>query len=340
MNKPTKKSTLLITALLSLLLLLFSPPAAHSADVTLNWTAPDDERVAGYNIYYGPSDPAFKTHPAVSIDSPEQTECSISGLQAGHTYYFAATSVDADENESDFSGTISYRVPSTVTSTDGDGDSDTESSGGSDGTDTGTTPDSPSENTDENADNNADGIPDAQQNNVVSLAVPADDTQHIITLASPPGTRLENCRLTTPLPANLPEDAVFEWGFYAFTIAGIPEGGATNLNIHLPRDARPTDYLKYGPTPAKPYDHCYAFMDNGQTGAAINGNVITLYFVDGAKGDANLVPDGKIIDPGGPFYTTSAASPDQTDSDANDTPANTGTASDNGSSCFITSLDL
>jgi hypothetical protein len=308
MNKPTEKSTLLITALFSLLLLLSLPPTAHAADVTLNWAAPDDDRVAGYNIYYGPSDPAFKTHPAICIDSPAQTECSISGLQPGHTYYFAATSVDADENESDFSETISYRVPSTAPNTD--------------------------------ADNNADGIPDAQQNNVVSLTVPADDTQHIITLASPPGTHLENCRLTTPLPANLPEDAVFEWGFYAFTIAGIPEGGATNLNIHLPRDARPTDYLKYGPTPAKPYDHCYAFMDNGQTGAAINGNVITLYFVDGAKGDANLVPDGKIIDPGGPFYTTSAASPDQTDSDANDTPANTGTASDNGSSCFITSLPL
>jgi len=115
MNKPTKKSTLLITALCSLLLLLSLPPAAHSADVTLNWTAPEDERVAGYNIYYGPSDPAFKTRPAISIDSPEQTECSISGLQAGHIYYFAATSVDGDENESDFSETIRYRVPSTDT---------------------------------------------------------------------------------------------------------------------------------------------------------------------------------------------------------------------------------
>ena len=338
MNKPTEKSTLLITAFFSLLLLLFLPAAAHSADVSLNWTAPDDDRVTGYHIYYGPSNPAFKTNPAIIIETAEQTECRISDLQAGVTYYFAATSVDADENESDFSETISYGVPRAATNADGDGDTDTESSGGADGTDTSTSPGGPDENTDDNADNNADGIPDAQQSNVVSLAVPTADTNKTITLASPPGTRLENCRLIEPLPANPPPDAVFEWGFYAFTITGIPEGGAAELEIRLPEGASPTDYIKYGPTPAKPYDHWYTFLDNGQTGAALNGSVITLYFVDGANGDANLVPDGKIIDPGGPFYTTASASTDQTDSDANDPPNSSD--SDEGASCFIKSLDL
>ena len=42
------------------------------------------------------------------------------------------------------------------------------------------------------------------------------------------------------------------------------------------------------------------FTYDGQTGAEINGNLVTLHFVDGQRGDDDLTPDGKIIDQGGP----------------------------------------
>lgn len=46
--------------------------------------------------------------------------------------------------------------------------------------------------------------------------------------------------------------------------------------------------------------HWYEFMYDGQTGAVIAGNVITLHFVDGLRGDDDLKADGIIIDQGGP----------------------------------------
>jgi hypothetical protein len=39
-----------------------------------------------------------------------------------------------------------------------------------------------------------------------------------------------------------------------------------------------------------------------QTGAEINGNVITLHFVDGLRGDDDLTANGVIVDVGGPDY--------------------------------------
>lgn len=78
--------------------------------VTLSWTRPDDERVTGYNIYYGPAGTNFKAEVDVSINSPETTSHTFYNLEHGVEYSFAATSFDADGNESDFSETINYTV--------------------------------------------------------------------------------------------------------------------------------------------------------------------------------------------------------------------------------------
>ena len=40
------------------------------------------------------------------------------------------------------------------------------------------------------------------------------------------------------------------------------------------------------------------------TGAVINGNIITLHFVDGLRGDDDLTANGTIVEPGGPASTT------------------------------------
>jgi hypothetical protein len=80
--------------------------------------------------------------------------------------------------------------------------------------------------------------------------------------------------------------------------------------IYLPDGANPTTYYKYGPTPNDPTNHWYEFMHDAQTqtGAEINGNVITLYFVDGQWGDDDLIANGKIIDQGGPGFTSASTS--------------------------------
>jgi hypothetical protein len=48
--------------------------------------------------------------------------------------------------------------------------------------------------------------------------------------------------------------------------------------------------------------HWYDFMwdETTQTGAVITGNLITLYFVDGRRGDDNITVNNSIWDQGGP----------------------------------------
>src|SRR4051794_8848193 len=47
-------------------------------------------------------------------------------------------------------------------------------------------------------------------------------------------------------------------------------------------------------------------MDDGTTGATINGNQITLKFVDGQRGDSDLQNNGSISDPGGLAFVRAA----------------------------------
>jgi hypothetical protein len=79
-------------------------------------------------------------------------------------------------------------------------------------------------------------------------------------------------------------------------------GGAATLTLYLPAGADPTTYWKYGPTPVDANPNWYEFMYESatQTGAEIDGNIITLHFIDGKRGDDILVPDGMIVDIGAP----------------------------------------
>ena len=55
--------------------------------------------------------------------------------------------------------------------------------------------------------------------------------------------------------------------------------------------------FKYGPTPDNSEAHWYEYLYDGETGAEINGNVVTLHLVDGKRGDSDLVVNGAIVDP-------------------------------------------
>ena len=175
----------------------------------------------------------------------------------------------------------------TPTDSDSDGVSGTEESGPN-----GTNP---------SYDGNSDGTADNQQTNVTSRHT--FNGSNYVTLACPNGTSLSNVQASgNPSPGNLPPGATFPYGFVGFNVNGVMVGGSTTVTIYLPAGANPNTYYKYGSEPGKPSNHWYEFLYNGQTGAVISGNVITLYLVDGLRGDDDLTANGIIVDPGGPGF--------------------------------------
>jgi hypothetical protein len=152
-------------------------------------------------------------------------------------------------------------------------------------------------------DGNGDGLADSGQPNVTSLHT--FDGSDYVTLASPAGTTLSDVSaFDNPSPADMPTDIDFPYGFFSFTVNNIGAGNSTTVNLYLPASgAPPATYYKYGPEPA-PGDitpHWYEFMSDGDTGAVISGNVITLHFTDGLRGDDDLDDsNGTIVDIGAP----------------------------------------
>ena len=69
--------------------------------------------------------------------------------------------------------------------------------------------------------------------------------------------------------------------------------------IHDTNEAFST-FWKYEPTPGNLDSHWYEFLYDGQTGAEITDNTITLHYVDGLRGDDDLTANGVIVDPGAP----------------------------------------
>ncbi len=86
---------------------------AGNAAVTLNWDAAiDNVGVTGYKIYYGTTSVTNDggTYTMGPVDTGNKISYTISGLENGKTYYFAATAYDAAGNESE---NYSYEVSAT-----------------------------------------------------------------------------------------------------------------------------------------------------------------------------------------------------------------------------------
>ena len=150
-----------------------------------------------------------------------------------------------------------------------------------------------------NYDGNGDGIADYLQGNVASFHT--YNNQNYITIASPSGTTIRNCKaVNKPSVSNSPQNVDFAHGFFGFSIDGTDPGGASTATMYFPAGETFNTYYKYGPTPDNPINHWYEFLHEGQTGANFNGNVITLHFVDGIRGDDDLTTNGIISDIGAP----------------------------------------
>ena len=157
-----------------------------------------------------------------------------------------------------------------------------------------------------NGDGNADGIADSLQCHVATLAVL--DGQQFCTLELPAGHRFNQSQaINTPPADEAPDSFNFKYGYFDFTTGNIGLGQSTTVTLYLPSGTAPITYYKYGKTPDNPTDHWYEFMYDGQTGAEIDGNIITLHFVDGQRGDDILTQDGMVVDLGGPGFKSAAS---------------------------------
>ena len=66
-------------------LIFASTPEVRAADVTLAWDPNPEPSVQGYRVYYGKAN-GFYTD---VLDVGNRTDCVISGLDAGTTYFLA-----------------------------------------------------------------------------------------------------------------------------------------------------------------------------------------------------------------------------------------------------------
>jgi hypothetical protein len=133
--------------------------------------------------------------------------------------------------------------------------------------------------------------------------------QDRVTISTDVNNTLENVyTLSTDQVVDLPAGVTFPFDLFGFTVTGFGAGNSTTVTINLPDGEATTTYWKYGPTPSDDTDHWYEFLYDGTTGAEFNGNVITLHFVDGERGDHDLDANGIIDDPGGPALVVGSSS--------------------------------
>jgi Tol biopolymer transport system component/chitodextrinase len=126
------------------------------------------------------------------------------------------------------------------------------------------------------------GDPDAQQDLIRLLGQSAR-----VTLAD------------NPAPDMTPPGVTFPDGCFRIEINNLGEAqDALALLIWLPPEAGINALWKYGPTPDRPDPHWYEFDFDGRTGAMFDsqGRWITVWLVDGERGDDDLRADGQIVD--------------------------------------------
>jgi hypothetical protein len=77
------------------------------AEVTLAWDPNSEADLSGYRIHYGTSSGSYTS----VRDVGNELTCTVTGLTAGETYYFAATAYNTSGLESDYSNEVVYTVP-------------------------------------------------------------------------------------------------------------------------------------------------------------------------------------------------------------------------------------
>ena len=160
-------------------------------------------------------------------------------------------------------------------------------------------------------DGNADGVADAEQSHVVSFPNAFDS--RYVTLEAPRLIRITDTRTFPRPPRDIPPpppEAAFPIGLLEFRLSGVIRGRAAAVTLYLPETVVFNSYWKYGPTPDQAEPHWYPFDYDGETGARfLETGEIVLRFIDGARGDDDLLSNGEIVDLGGSALTIPALAP-------------------------------
>ena len=326
------------------LVLLFSLTSGAATQVLLEWQPNTEPDLAGYRVFtrldgerYNYAEPSWEgTQTSCVVDIPEEGLLNFFVVRAFSAT--GSTSSDSgevcygctpcpDDPDKIYAGVCGCGVPDKDIDVDGIWDCyDTDD-------DNDTIDDILEANGPNQGDGNLDGISDSLQCNVGSL--PGTDGGDYVVLESTEGTCINFFnRVSNPSPEGVPQDIEFELGLYEYEIHNIEPGNVVTVTIILPGGVTPDTYYSYGMVPENQTDHWYEFLDDGDTGMDINGNILTIYFVDGLPGDNLLNIDSRIRHIGGPGFIPSDAINNNNTDIAPDNPDMTN--SDTG--CFFNCL--
>jgi len=111
-KKYARRAHFLTLLLLGSFIIFGAAVEVSAVDVKLAWDPSSDDIVIGYNIYLYYSN----WHYARYIDVGNRTEYTVTGLDAGITYYIAVTAYSGTGDESSFSNIVTYTTPSDASS--------------------------------------------------------------------------------------------------------------------------------------------------------------------------------------------------------------------------------
>ena len=85
-------------------------PAPTTGNATVSWSKSSSSSVTGYRVYYGTASGKYTQALGSGISAGNVASYAITGLPAGHTYYFAVTSVGSSGAESSYSAEVTKLV--------------------------------------------------------------------------------------------------------------------------------------------------------------------------------------------------------------------------------------
>jgi fibronectin type 3 domain-containing protein len=123
-----------LLTLFTIIFIILTASIGIAGSVTLAWDANVESDLDNYKIYRGTSSGNYSA-PVINLKTdtagrnpacgtpydPFKAQCceyTVTGLEEGETYYFAATALDVEKNESAYSDELTHTVEVTVETTD------------------------------------------------------------------------------------------------------------------------------------------------------------------------------------------------------------------------------